>query len=94
MATTSGASLLTGAPHPNAARVYLNYLLSREFEQIAADQPGVIPLRSDVTPVTSDVVAFAGRFFPGNPDTFASATGDYYALAEKTAPFLKEFGLK
>ncbi len=94
MATTSGASLLTGAPHPNAARVYLNYLLSREFEQIAADQPGVIPLRSDVTPVTSDVMPFAGRFFPGNPDTFASATGDYYALAEKTAPLLKEFGLK
>ncbi len=94
MATTNAASLLQGAPHPNAAKVFMNYLLSREYEQIGANFPGTVPLRSDVKPVQSDVTAFKGKFFPGNPDSFQSARKDYFELAAKAEPYLREFGLK
>ncbi|HET6195010.1 MAG TPA: ABC transporter substrate-binding protein, partial [Acetobacteraceae bacterium] len=52
---TDGALLCVGpsavmerAPHPNAARLFQNWLLSKEFAQVCADAY-VTPVRDDVT---------------------------------------------
>ena len=34
MLFTGAMNLLQGAPHPNAARVFLNYLLTREAQEV------------------------------------------------------------
>jgi len=43
----SGSAILAAAPHPNAARLFLNFLLSTEMSQFLADQYR-FPLRPDV----------------------------------------------
>jgi iron(III) transport system substrate-binding protein len=43
----SAATMLRG-PHPNAAKVWANFLLSQEAQQAEADVPGGGPLRHDV----------------------------------------------
>ena len=40
MLLTGGMNLLKDAPHPNAARVFMNYLLTKSAQQIVADDPG------------------------------------------------------
>ena len=44
----SAATLLKGARHPNAGKVWANFLLSKEAQQAEADLPGGGPLRYDV----------------------------------------------
>ena len=41
----SAVTLLKDAPHPNAAKVWANFLLSREAQQDEADLPGGAPIR-------------------------------------------------
>ncbi len=43
-------SLVAGAPHPNAARVFVNWLLSQEGMKVWAEASGYIPVRRDITP--------------------------------------------
>ena len=43
----SGSAVLAKAPHPNAARLFVNFMLSREMSQFLADQFR-FPLRGDV----------------------------------------------
>ncbi len=46
--TTKGPAILKDAPHPNAALVFLNWLMSREG-QIAISKPqGRITIRTDI----------------------------------------------
>ncbi len=41
-------SLMNGAPHPNAARVFLNWLLTKETQTLYSKQMGVQSAREDV----------------------------------------------
>jgi iron(III) transport system substrate-binding protein len=50
-ASASGVALFEGAPHPNAARVYINWFLSRETQEQWARVTGYNSRRTDVTPV-------------------------------------------
>ena len=47
------------APHPNAARLAANFLLSREGQEFSK-QAGRIPVRPDVTPNPPDAVTKLG----------------------------------
>lgn len=47
--TLSGSAILANAPHPNAARLFLNYLLSVDSAKLQAAQ-GQQPLRPEVPP--------------------------------------------
>ena len=45
-----GVMLLEGAPHPNAAKVYINWLLSRSTQERLAKAIGDNSRRTDVAP--------------------------------------------
>ena len=94
MVLTGGISLLKDAPHPNAAKLFLNYLLTKEGQQILADAPGGAFIRPDVTPKVPEIVKFGGKFFPRNPDTFEFGSKQFFEWSAKAEPFLKESGLK
>ena len=53
MLLMGGINLLQGAPHPNAAKVFMNYLLTKPAQQIQADDPGGPFIRRDVNAVRS-----------------------------------------
>jgi ABC-type Fe3+ transport system substrate-binding protein len=65
-------SYLQKPPHPNAAKVLSNYLLSQEGEQVIASGAGDVFIRTDVTAAAPDLVALSPKLFPRNPDTFES----------------------
>jgi iron(III) transport system substrate-binding protein len=67
-----GLSYLQKPPHPNAAKVLSNYLLSQEGEQVIASGAGDVFIRTDVTAAAPDLVALSPKLFPRNPDTFES----------------------
>jgi iron(III) transport system substrate-binding protein len=41
-------ALLNQAPHPNAAKIFVNWLASKEGSEIFAHSMGVVPTRSDI----------------------------------------------
>lgn len=88
-----GLSYLQNAPHPNAARVLTNFILSQEGQQVIASGTGDVFNRKDVTPAAPDLVAISDKLFPRNPDTF-----EFAATYAQYIPFidgpLKARGLK
>jgi len=95
MLLTGGINLLQGAPHPNAARVLMNYLLTRPAQQIAADEAGGPFIRKDVKPAVPELAHFTtAKPFPNNPDTFEFGSKLFFPWSVKAEPFLKQYGLK
>lgn len=88
-----GLSYLQNAPHPNAARVLTNFILSQEGQQVIASGAGDAFNRKDVTPAAPELVAISDKLFPRNPDTF-----EFAATYAQYIPFidgpLKARGLK
>jgi len=88
-----GLSHLQQAPHPNAAKVLANFILSQEGQQVIASGAGDVFMRTDVTPASPELVAIADKLFPRNPDTF-----EFAATYAQYIPFidtpLKARGLK
>ena len=95
MLLTGGINLLQGAPHPNAARVLMNYLLTRSAQQIAADEAGGPFIRKDVKPAVPQLAHFTtAKPFPNNPDSFEFGSKLFFQWSVKAEPFLKQYGLK
>ncbi|MFO1080998.1 MAG: extracellular solute-binding protein [Reyranellaceae bacterium] len=95
MLLTGGISLLKDAPHPNAGRLFMNYLLTKSAQQIAADDPGGPYLRRDVTPKVPELAHFAtAKPFPNNPDTYEFGSKLFFEWSAKAEPYLKAAGLK
>jgi iron(III) transport system substrate-binding protein len=92
MSSSGSISLLKQAPHPNAAKVLTNFLLSKTGQQAIANVPGGPFIRKDVTPVEPDLVILSDRLFPGHPDQFdfAPKQGQISPIMIK---YLKERGL-
>ncbi|GAC1315254.1 MAG: hypothetical protein NVSMB2_06380 [Chloroflexota bacterium] len=88
-----GLSYLQKAPHPNAARVLANFILSQEGQQVIASGSGDTFNRKDVTPANPELVTISDKLFPRNPDTF-----EFAATYAQYIPFidnpLKARGLK
>lgn len=90
-----GMNLLKDAPHPNAARVFMNYILTKSAQQIGADDPGGPFIRRDVTPKIPELAHFAtAKPFPNNPDTYEFGSKLFFEWSAKAEPFLKAAGLK
>ena len=88
-------SLLKDAPHPNAARVFMNYALTKSAQQINADDPGGPFIRRDVTPKVAELAHFAtAKPFPNNPDTYEFGSKLFFEWSAKAEPYLKAAGLK
>ena len=60
---TGGVALLQGVTHPNAARVFINWLFSKEGQSIFGKGAGSIGFREDVP----SFMPPQGQFTPGNP---------------------------
>jgi len=56
MATGAAVVAIKDAPHPNAAQVYMNWLLTKEGQAIVHEAIGSTALRSDVTDFTPQQV--------------------------------------
>src|SRR5207237_7084891 len=75
MLLMGGTSRLQGARHPNAARMFMNYLLTKPAQQIQADDPGGPFMRRDVKPSVPELAHFTmAKPFPKNPDTYEFGT--------------------
>jgi iron(III) transport system substrate-binding protein len=55
MGTPRGISLASSAPHPNAAKLFMDYWLSKEAQQILAKDVGEYVLYSGVYPPIPDI---------------------------------------
>ena len=90
-----GMNLLKDAPHPNAGRVFMNYVLTKSAQQINADDPGGPFIRRDVTPKVPELAHFAtAKPFPNNPDTYEFGSKLFFEWSAKAEPYLKAAGLK
>ncbi len=49
-------NIVTGAPHPNAARVFMNWLLTKEGQTVNARVRSILPMRTDVPDFTPPAV--------------------------------------
>lgn len=95
MLLTGGMNLLKDAPHPNAARVFMNYMLGKSAQQISADDPGGPFIRKDVKPRIPELAHFAtAKPFPNNPDTYEFGSKLFFEWSAKALPHLKAAGLK
>jgi iron(III) transport system substrate-binding protein len=95
MMLTGGMSLLKDAPHPNAARMFMNYILTKSAQQIAADDAGGPFIRKDVKPRIPELAHFAtAKPFPENPDTYEFGSKLFFEWSAKAEPHLKAAGLK
>jgi iron(III) transport system substrate-binding protein len=79
--TLDGSALVKGAPHPNAARLFLDFTLTREAQQLIVDRFGRRSVRRDVgappgLPALSEIKAISYDF--------------EYAASQRTA-LLKRF---
>lgn len=93
MVLLSGIILMKQAPHPNAAKLLMNYILSQEGQQIIANVPGATFMRKDVKAADPEVVKISDKLFPRNPDTFEFAS-TYAKYLQFIDPHLKARGLK
>jgi ABC-type Fe3+ transport system substrate-binding protein len=56
---TFGVALAKDAPHPNAAKLLIDYLLSKEGQEIIADSGYFVPRRDVAAPIMKQVPAKA-----------------------------------
>lgn len=85
---TSGdgnVSLFNRAPHPNAARVYINWLLSKDGQTAYAKANGYISARADVAPEPDQAAHLP---VPGAIKTYEQRALD--VQAKELPPLLKE----
>jgi len=95
MLLTGGINLLQGAPHPNAAKMLMNYLVTRPAQQIFADDAGGPFIRKDVKPLVPELAHFVtAKPFPNNPDTYEFGSKLFFEWSAKAEPYLKAAGLK
>jgi iron(III) transport system substrate-binding protein len=88
----SAVTLLKEAPHPNAGRVWANFLLSREAQQSEADNVGGGAIRQDVNPAVPEyALTLSDKVLRGFP---VSEQFTYEKKCSETVPtILTEIGL-
>ena len=89
----SGPVIPKGAPHPNAAILLVNYMLTQEAQQLKADVVGQGFIRTDVTAAEPELMQLAGNIFPTAPTTpgFQTRFPTYTGMWEEE---LKKIGLR
>jgi ABC-type Fe3+ transport system substrate-binding protein len=94
MMVASGMNLLKDAPHPNAAKLWANFLLGKEAQQIEADEPGGGYIRLDVTPRVPELAFHINaKALPGTPEDFEWAN-DAKHSCEQALNYLKAAGIE
>jgi iron(III) transport system substrate-binding protein len=93
--TIGGLNLLKGAPHPNAARVFINFQFTEAGQQARASVFGGTFVRKGVTPAEPAIIQMGDKWFPkfslADTQAYTVRYVKYTPIYDK---YLKEFGLK
>lgn len=80
-----GLSVLDRAPHPNAAKVYLNWALSKEGQTVISKSEGLLSARTDVSSEFVDPSVQrqpGGKYFDTITYEYQLKKGEYVAIAK------------
>jgi iron(III) transport system substrate-binding protein len=83
-AASGNVALLNKAPHPNAAKVYINWLLTKDTQTAYAKSIGLVSARADVNP------DWAQPWRIPAPDAIRSDGEAAVAIREKLQPVITE----
>lgn len=83
--------VIKNAPHPNAAKLWINYRISKEGEQAKQKIFGENPIRKDVKPLDAEVSALS-KLFPGHPRAKQWELKEYVQLSALAEPIVKALG--
>ncbi len=80
-----GLSVLDRAPHPNAAKVYLNWALSKDGQTVISKSEGLLSARTDVSSEFVDPSSQrqpGGKYFDTINYEYQLKKGEYVAIAK------------
>lgn len=77
--TTAPVGILTGAPHPNAARLFLDFILSEEGQELMNTKLyGMYSMRADVAPPAGQKpLSDINPLLPADLDSYLQASRDF-----------------
>jgi iron(III) transport system substrate-binding protein len=77
--TLAPIGILAGAPHPNAAKLFIDFVLSREGQELLnTELYGMYSMRSDVPPPPGQMkLAEAHPLLPENLDDYLKASREF-----------------
>jgi iron(III) transport system substrate-binding protein len=99
MVSIGAVCFMKAAPHPNAAKVYLNFIDGKNAQKYYGDAPGGSFIRSDVKASKPELAPFAAagaKFFPGSPLPYTAYVGSdpiYFNNGAKAGALLAQYGL-
>jgi iron(III) transport system substrate-binding protein len=82
IALTFGLALVKDAPHPNAAKLFIDFILSKEGQEILADAGYYVPRRDVSSPLIKQVPA--GIKIVPLPMSMATRYNEYFQLYRNT----------
>jgi iron(III) transport system substrate-binding protein len=99
MVSIGAVCMMKSAPHPNAAKVFLNYLDGPAAQKFYGDAPGGSFIRAGITAADPELAPFAAagaKFFPGSPlpyDAYAGSNPFYFTYGKMAGDLLSQYGL-
>ncbi len=99
MVSIGAICMMKDAPHPNAAKVYLNFIDGASAQQYYAAAPGGSFIRAGLTAANPSLAPFAAagaKFFPGSPlpyTAYAGANPFYFNDGKAAGALLPSYGL-
>jgi hypothetical protein len=98
MVSIGAVCFMKAAPHPNAAKVYLNFLDGQSAQKFYGDAPGGSFIRAEIKASKPELAPFAAagaKFFPGSPLPYSAYAGSnplYFINGGKLGP-VAQYGL-
>jgi iron(III) transport system substrate-binding protein len=99
MVSIGAVCFMKAAPHPNAAKVYLNFLDGQSAQKFYGDAPGGSFIRAEIKAAKPELAPFAAagaKFFPGSPlsyNAYAGSDPAYFTNGAKAGALLAQYGL-
>jgi iron(III) transport system substrate-binding protein len=96
MGSIGALCFMKGAPHPNAAKLYLNFLVAKDGQTVMAGQPGEGFIRKDLTSVTPELTPWTQpgvNWFYQDELSYDFQTKQYLGIGDQAAGLLPEFNL-
>lgn len=96
MGSIGALCFMKDAPHPNAAKLYLNFLVAQDGQSVMAGQPGEGFIRKDLTSVTPELAPWTQpgvNWFYQDEMGYDFQVNQYLSIGDKAAALLPQFNL-
>jgi iron(III) transport system substrate-binding protein len=96
MGSIGALCFMKDAPHPNAAKLYLNFLVAQDGQSVMASQPGEGFIRKDMTSVTPELTPWTRpgvNWFYQDEMGYDFQVNEYLSIGDKAAALLPQFNL-